>query len=959
MFVIFSLLTSLLSVWMTAYLTAVLTHHYTDGYKLAVMRSVVMEYGFKSNIFLPLFALTEALAAYITYLWYCDVRDKDVMGRHFRTVHNNETYGNAHFAQPSEYSDYAKVNNQHDAYGIILGQLDMTGRKLVNYNMSPSNQLNRNMCITGPSGSGKTFCISKPYIYQAVKRRESLIITDPDQGLYRDMSEYLIAHGYKVRWFNLASPERSDRWNPLDDIKIGDMQITCSIIATVIVQNTVENLGYRGVATQLLNAAMLWVMGQDDDKINENYPKNLTGVYNFLNVEGVKSSANGQNQTKINAFSKLANRFKSGQEPYQKKAEELFRVLQNSSENFGGNTLTEVVSNLKVMANDTISAITDKSDMSVLDLGNEPCAYFCSFPDTHATYQFFVSLFFSVAMIQLCTYADFKCPDGRLKVPVTFLLEEAGVFEVVGLPKDLATIRKRDISAVIVFQNFAQMKALYGDEWETIITNCDTKIMLGVGINEDARFFSQIAGIATVKVESERRGPFQSVLSKGDRNVSVGKRELLPVSELMGYLGRDDMVVFASSYPPIWLKKYPHSDNDQSMQLHPIRVKDVPEQNTTARTQYNQRRDLICRHYRETHGAEYDFDRTYSWIDQGKKAPRTVDEIDAEKKMTKKKAEEKKRKSEGSISYQTIINDLKERGIAYQPLAKFDSVTGKPIAYKESYEKAEYERALEAFYRSYGSKENAYDHLRKVEEQKKQDELSEYDKLIKQQEREIADRLKREGTLEASHIAHSGDVKQETENASNKPKKAKTKNNQQIQKQNKKTTPESGATDPHEKTPLQEIPPENTGVEPDSQEETARMAIKEDDTEKKTKKETVKQEEEDAGGPEEIPNQLGGGIVEDALKAVTGIKEPENVKKEQSEKSKAEANYSGSGKSVEKVKEIKTARPERKSPGKSRNNNDHRLALPGVKNPVKEEPKFTSGDSLSKDAQMGLFGRKK
>ncbi|HCA34848.1 MAG TPA: hypothetical protein DEP00_07405 [Lachnospiraceae bacterium] len=939
-FIIFSLLTSLLSIWMTAYLTAVFTHHYADGYKLEVMRSVVSEYGFRTNIFLPLFLLTEVLAAYITYLWYCDARDKDVMGRHFRTVYHDETYGNAHFAQPEEYSDYAKVNDQHDAYGIILGQLDMTGRKLVNYNMAPSNRLNRNMCITGPSGSGKTFCISKPYIYQAVKRRESLIITDPDQGLYRDMSEYLIAHGYKVRWFNLASPERSDKWNPLDDIKIGDVQITCSIIATVIVQNCVENTGYRGVATQLLNAAMLWVMGQDDQNINKKYPKNLTGVYNFLNVEGEKSTANGAKQTNINAFSKLAERFKSGQEPYQKKAEELFRVLENSSENFGGNTLTEVVSNLKVMANDTISAITDKSDMSVLDLGNEPCAYFCSFPDTHATYQFFVSLFFSIAMIQLCNYADIKCPGGHLKVPVTFLLEEAGVFEVVGLPKDLATIRKRDISAVMVFQNFAQMKSLYGDEWETIITNCDTKIMLGVGITDDARFFSQMAGTATVKVESQRRGAFQSVLTKGDRNVSIGKRELLPVSELMGYLGRDDMVVFASSYPPIWLKKYPHSDNSQAFQLHPIKINDIPLQNTAERTQYNQRRDIICQRYRDSHGAEYDFDRSYSWLEQGKKAPRTVDDIDTEKRTAKEK-EEKRKKQENGISYQFIMDDLKRNQIKYEPLPRYDTLTGKLIKYKDGYEKAENERALEVFYNSYGSKENAYDHLRKAEEQKKKAEQTEFDRLIKEQEKEVAERLKKDGTLEAGHVS--------VNNVKNTAKSGKKKGNSKTRNQTKTQAK------PEEKELLEEIVPENTGAKSEN--------VTDDQKKEGVTGETVVTESDKAAvansgnteAEEEMPNQYGASTVGDAADAVRSVDQPqEEVKSAAAPEDTAVAH------TAEQVKKPEKPIAEPKHHAQTENTNSRRVALKGLE--VKQKAKgskFTSDDTLSKDDQMGLFSRKK
>ena len=43
----------------------------------------------------------------------------------------------------------------------------------------------------------------------------------------------------------------------------------------------------------------------------------------------------------------------------------------------------------------------------------------------------------------------------------------------------LSTIRSREISSIIIIQNFAQLKALFKDTWETIPGNCDTFIYLG------------------------------------------------------------------------------------------------------------------------------------------------------------------------------------------------------------------------------------------------------------------------------------------------------------------------------------------------------------------------------------------------------------------------------------------------------------------------------------------------
>ena len=66
-----------------------------------------------------------------------------------------------------------------------------------------------------------------------------------------------------------------------------------------------------------------------------------------------------------------------------------------------------------------------------------------------------------------------------MPIHVTFMLDE---FANVALPDDfcslLSTMRSREISSIIIIQNFAQLKALFKDTWETIPGNCDTFIYL-------------------------------------------------------------------------------------------------------------------------------------------------------------------------------------------------------------------------------------------------------------------------------------------------------------------------------------------------------------------------------------------------------------------------------------------------------------------------------------------------
>lgn len=99
---------------------------------------------------------------------------------------------------------------------------------------------------------------------------------------------------------------------------------------------------------------------------------------------------------------------------------------------------------------------------------------FCVIPDSDKSYNFIIGMLYTQIFQELYYQADFNC-GGRLPIHVTFMLDE---FANVALPDDfcslLSTMRSREISSIIIIQNFAQLKALFKDTWETIPGNCDT-----------------------------------------------------------------------------------------------------------------------------------------------------------------------------------------------------------------------------------------------------------------------------------------------------------------------------------------------------------------------------------------------------------------------------------------------------------------------------------------------------
>lgn len=99
--------------------------------------------------------------------------------------------------------------------------------------------------------------------------------------------------------------------------------------------------------------------------------------------------------------------------------------------------------------------------------------------DTDSTFNFLISMIYSQLFNLLCEKADDQY-KGRLPVHVRCLIDEAAnIGQIPNLEKLMATIRSREISACLVLQAQSQLKALYKDNCDTIIGNCDSSIFLG------------------------------------------------------------------------------------------------------------------------------------------------------------------------------------------------------------------------------------------------------------------------------------------------------------------------------------------------------------------------------------------------------------------------------------------------------------------------------------------------
>ena len=141
-----------------------------------------------------------------------------------------------------------------------------------------------------------------------------------------------------------------------------------------------------------------------------------------------------------------------------------------------------------------------------------------------------------------------RAPLAREKV--LFVIDEAAALgKVTRFPNWLATLRKYKAVLWPIFQNIGQVKALYGDQWQTFIANCGLRQFIGVSDLETAEYVHRLLGEFTT--ESHSTNP------DGKISTSETRRALLTVDEIL-HFDEKRQLVFISNLKAMALKKTPY-----------------------------------------------------------------------------------------------------------------------------------------------------------------------------------------------------------------------------------------------------------------------------------------------------------------------------------------------------------------------------------------------------------------
>lgn len=139
---------------------------------------------------------------------------------------------------------------------------------------------------------------------------------------------------------------------------------------------------------------------------------------------------------------------------------------------------------------------------------------------------------------------------------VRMLMDEfANINEIPGFSEVLATVRKYNMSVVIILQSLSQLKKRYEKDYESIIDNCDTFIFLGSKGQETTEYVSKMLGNRTITVKNASESMGGGKRKSTSYSFSQTKRELMTPHELV-MLPTDEQVVIVKSVYPFKIPKF-------------------------------------------------------------------------------------------------------------------------------------------------------------------------------------------------------------------------------------------------------------------------------------------------------------------------------------------------------------------------------------------------------------------
>ena len=403
-------------------------------------------------------------------------------GKNAKKFRRGKEYGSARWGNRKDIEPYMDEKFQNNILLTKTERLSMNGRP-----SNPKYARNKNVLVIGGSGSGKTRFYVKPNLMQM---HSSYCVTDPKGTIVLECGKMLEDNGYEIRILNTINFKKSMKYNPFSYIHSEKdiLKLVQTIIANTKGEGEKAGEDFWVKAEKLYYTALIAYIYYEAPKEE----KNFATLLDMIDASEVRED----DENYKNPIDRLF-------EALEKKEPRHFAVKQYKKYKLAaGKTAKSILISCGArLAPFDIRELRDLMSEDELELdciGDRKTALFVIISDTDDTFNFVVSIMYSQLFNLLCDKAD-DVYGGRLPVHVRFLLDEfANIGLIPKFEKLIATIRSREISASIILQAQSQLKAIYKDNADTIIGNCDSTLFLGGKEKTTLKELSETLGKETI-----------------------------------------------------------------------------------------------------------------------------------------------------------------------------------------------------------------------------------------------------------------------------------------------------------------------------------------------------------------------------------------------------------------------------------------------------------------------------
>ena len=430
-----------------------------------------------------------------------------VKSKNKKKFRQGEEYGSAVWGGEKDIEPYMDLSCPEN--NVILTK---TESLTMGKPSAPKFARNKNILVIGGSGSGKTRFFVKPNLMQM---HSSYVVTDPKGTVLIECGKLLQRGGYKIKVLNTINFKKSMKYNPFAYLRSEKdiLKLVNTIIANTKGDGEKSGEDFWVKAEKLYYTALIgyiWYEAPDEEK-------NFTTLLEMINASEAREDDEEYQSPVDLMFERL-----------EEKAPEHFAVRQYkkfllSAGKTRSSILISCGARLAPFDIRELRELMENDEMELDTLGDRKTALFVIISDTDDTFNFVVSILYTQLFNLLCDKAD-DVYGGRLPVHVRCLLDEfANIGQIPKFEKLIATIRSREISASIILQSQSQLKAIYKDNADTIVGNCDTTLFLGGKEKTTLKEMSEILGKETIDSfnTSETRG---RELSHGLNYQKLGKQ---------------------------------------------------------------------------------------------------------------------------------------------------------------------------------------------------------------------------------------------------------------------------------------------------------------------------------------------------------------------------------------------------------------------------------------------------